>query len=56
MDALYFRVSSDRQTAEKQFADLLKVAERDGSTCDWKRIRKLLSNCIHEEAMNDRTL
>ena len=32
------------------------VAERDGSARDWKRIRKLLSSCIHEEAISDRTL
>ncbi len=56
MDALYFRVSSDRQTAENQFEDLLQVAEKDGSGRDWSQIRKLLSRCIHEEAIGDRTL
>ena len=35
MDALYFRVSTDRQTTEHQFEDLLLVAERDGSDRDW---------------------
>ena len=56
MDALYFRVSTDRQTAENQFEDLLQVAEKDGSVRDWSQIRKLLSSCIHEEAIGDRTL
>ena len=31
MDALYFRVSSDQQTTENQFEDLLEVAEKDDS-------------------------
>ena len=56
MDALYFRVSTDRQTTENQFEDLLLVAEKDGSGRDWRRIRELLSTCIHEEAVGDRTL
>ena len=56
MDALYFRVSSDRQTTENQFGDLLQVAERDGSARDWNQIRKLLSSCIHEEAIGDRAI
>ncbi len=56
MDALYFRVSSDRQTTENQFEDLLQVAEKDGSGRDWKRIRKLLSSCIHDETVGDRTV
>ncbi len=56
MDALYFRVSSDRQTAENQFADLLQVAEKDGSGRDWNRIRQLLSKCIQEEAAGDRAV
>ncbi len=55
-DALYFRVSSDRQTTENQFGDLLQVAERDGSGRDWSRIRNVLSKCIHEEAIGDRIL
>jgi hypothetical protein len=29
MDALYFRVSSEQQTTENQFDDLLQVAEKD---------------------------
>ena len=40
MDALYFRVSSDRQTAENQFEDLLQIAEKDGSGRDWSQIRR----------------
>lgn len=47
--ALYFRVSSDRQTTENQFEDLLQVAERDGSSGDWRHIRQMLSQCVHEE-------
>jgi putative DNA-invertase from lambdoid prophage Rac len=49
MDAIYFRVSSDRQTAENQFTDLLEVAERDDSGRDWAEIRQKLSACIYEE-------
>ena len=49
MDAVYFRVSSDRQTTENQFADLLQVAEKDDSERDWTSIRKLLSYCVVEE-------
>ena len=56
MDTLYFRVSTDRQTTENQFEDLLRVAEKDGSGRDWSRIRKLLRQCIHEEAAGDRIL
>ena len=49
MDALYFRVSSDRQTTENQFEDLLAVAEKDDSDRDRTSIRDLLSRCIVEE-------
>ncbi len=49
MDALYFRVSSDRQTTENQFADLLQIAEQDGSGRDWSEVRRLLTICIVEE-------
>ena len=31
MDALYFRVSSEKQTTENQFENLLQVAEPDGA-------------------------
>ena len=51
MDALYFRVSSERQTTENQFEDLLQVAERDGSARDWGRIRELLAQCVYEEQL-----
>ena len=51
MDALYFRVSSDRQTTENQFEDLLdrQVGEKDDSSRDWPLIRELLSKCVFEE-------
>jgi hypothetical protein len=50
MDALYFRVSSDRQTTENQFDDLLHAAETDGADArDWNQIRHDLSNCVCEE-------
>lgn len=49
LDALYFRVSSDHQTTENQFEDLLQVAERDGSGRDWGEIRRTLSDCVYEE-------
>jgi putative DNA-invertase from lambdoid prophage Rac len=49
MDGLYFRVSSERQTTENQFEDLLQVAEKDGSGRDWGRIREALSRCVIEE-------
>jgi len=48
MDALYFRVSSDRQTTENQFADLLQAAERDAGR-NWDQIRQALSECVYEE-------
>ena len=49
-DGLYFRLSSERQTSEKQFDDLLQVSEKDGSGRDWAQVRELLSQCIsHEE-------
>src|SRR5262249_33045537 len=51
MDALYFRVSSEKQTTENQFEDLLQVAERDGAGRDWARIRQLLSECVYEEQL-----
>ena len=48
-DALYFRVSSERQTTENQFEDLLQLSEMDGSGRDWSRIREALSRCVIEE-------
>jgi putative DNA-invertase from lambdoid prophage Rac len=49
VDALYFRVSSDQQTTENQFEDLVRVAEKDGSGRDWGNVRKQLSECVREE-------
>jgi len=50
MDALYFRVSSDRQTTENQFADVLQIAEKDDAGGrPWSQIRQALSNCVYEE-------
>lgn len=51
MDALYFRVSSERQTTENQFEDLIQVAEKDGSVRNWVVIRERLSQCILEEQL-----
>jgi Resolvase, N terminal domain len=49
MDGLYFRVSSERQTTENQFNDLLQVAEKDGSWRNWSEIRAALSRCVIDE-------
>ena len=49
MDALYFRVSTDRQSTEKQLGDLLEVAKMDGSGRDWTHIDVLLSRVVVEE-------
>ena len=49
MDALYFRVRSERQTTENQFEDLLQVAEKDGSGRGWRQIREALAKCVIEE-------
>ena len=49
MDGLYFRVSSERQTTENQFEDLLQVAEKDGSGRDWGQIRAALAACVTQE-------
>ena len=35
MDVLYFRVSSECQTTENQFEDLLQMAQKDGSGREW---------------------
>jgi putative DNA-invertase from lambdoid prophage Rac len=48
--ALYFRVSSNRQTTENQFEDLIQIAEREGPQRDWARIRELLTTVIDEES------
>jgi len=47
--ALYFRVSSNRQTIESEFEDLVEVAERDEPNRDWYRIRSLLANAVREQ-------
>jgi hypothetical protein len=39
MDALYFRISSDRQTTVNHFEEVLLIAELDGSGRDWEKIR-----------------
>jgi len=49
VDALYFRVSSNRQTTENQFEDLLSVAEQDASERDWHAIRLLLAQAVYTE-------
>ncbi len=49
MDALYFRVSSDRQTTENQFEDLVQIAERDDSGRDWPLIRDALARVVVPE-------
>ena len=50
MDALYFRVSSDRQTVENQFEDVIQAAERGGvDGRDWNQLRQALANCILAE-------
>jgi hypothetical protein len=49
VDALYFRVSSERQTTENQFKDPLLVAEKDGSARDWNQVRQALATCLIEE-------
>lgn len=49
IDGLYFRVSSNRQTTENQFADLLSIAEKDASERDWAEIRRLLSQVVYTE-------
>ena len=49
MDALYFRVSTDRQTTENQFEDVLAVAEKNELSRDWPEIRQLSAQCLFEE-------
>ena len=56
VDACYFRVSSDRQTTENQFDDLLTVAERDGSGRDWAAVRILLARAVYEEQLAARSV
>jgi putative DNA-invertase from lambdoid prophage Rac len=49
LDGLYFRVSSNRQTTENQFEDLLSIAAKDASGRDWSEIRRLLSEVVYTE-------
>ncbi len=53
-DALYFRVSSDRQTTENQFDELVVVAHRDSTHRDWDGIRASLGRCILTETRTTR--
>ncbi len=53
-DALYFRVSSDRQTTENQFDELLAVAHKDSPQRDWDTIRANLGRCIITETRTTR--
>ena len=49
MDALYFRVSSDRQTTENQFDELITAARIGDPARDWDRIRGELGRAIVAE-------
>jgi putative DNA-invertase from lambdoid prophage Rac len=48
MDALYFRVSSDRQTTENQFDELIVAARAGDPGRDWNRIRSELGRAVSE--------
>jgi putative DNA-invertase from lambdoid prophage Rac len=50
MHALYFRVSSDSQTTENQFQDVLELAAKEDPSRDWNGIRALLRSSVYEEA------
>jgi DNA invertase Pin-like site-specific DNA recombinase len=49
MDALYFRVSSDRQTTENQFDELITAAQASDPGRDWNRIRSELGRSVIAE-------
>jgi DNA invertase Pin-like site-specific DNA recombinase len=49
MDALYFRVSSNRQTTENQFEEVLQAAERDDTSRNWSGIRGALAGAVYQE-------
>lgn len=49
MDALYFRVSSDRQTTENQFDELIRAARAGDPARDWERIRAELGRSVIAE-------
>jgi hypothetical protein len=46
MDALYFRVSSDRQISENQFDELIAAARAGDPDRDWNRIRSELGHSV----------
>jgi DNA invertase Pin-like site-specific DNA recombinase len=48
-NGLYFRVSSDRQTTQNQFEDLLEAAEMRRLRPRWARIRQTLDRAIYQE-------
>ena len=49
MDALYFRGSSDRQTTENQFDELIAAARAGDPGRDWDRIRAELGRAVIAE-------
>ncbi len=54
MDALYFRVSSDRQTTENQFDELITAARTGDPGRDWDRIRAELGRSVIAETRTTR--
>ena len=54
MDALYFRVSSDRQTTENQFDELIAAARAGDPGRDWNRIRSELGRSVLSETRTTR--
>src|SRR5215472_10401548 len=54
MDALHFRVSSDRQTVSNQFDELIDVARKDDAARDWEAIRADLQSCVLVETRTTR--
>lgn len=54
VDALYFRVSSDRQTTENQFDELIAAARIGDPGRDWDRIRSELARSVVTETRTTR--
>src|SRR5437762_3144986 len=54
MDALYFRVSSEKQTAENQFDEVVGIARRDSPGRDWKNTLENLARCVVTETRTTR--
>jgi hypothetical protein len=54
VDALYFRVSSDRQTTENQFDELIATARAGDPGRDWNRIRSELGRSVVSETRTTR--